>query len=111
MIAREWRCLCPSETAAGFLQHLGATGVAEARALPGCLGHLILRREAPRRGDGGEMVEFTLLTFWRDEDSLRAFAGDDASRAVLYPGDEAFRIVSETTVRHYEVPGAELAQS
>jgi heme-degrading monooxygenase HmoA len=102
MIAREWRCLCPRDTAAGFLEHLRATGVTEASSLPGCLGHLILRREA-----GGGMLEFTLLTYWDSEDALRAFAGEDTDRAVLYPGDEAFRIAPETTVRHYEVLEAE----
>jgi heme-degrading monooxygenase HmoA len=106
MIAREWRCLCPQQTAAGFLVHLKATGVAEAVALPGCRGYQILRREA-----GGGMVEFTLLTYWSAEDDLRAFAGDDPGRAVLYPGDEAFRIAPETTVRHYEVAEAEFART
>ena len=42
----------------------------------------------------------------------RAFAGaasdEEAGRAVLYPGDERYRIVSETVVRHYEVVEAVL---
>lgn len=98
MLAREWKCLCPRETADGFLDHLRATGVAEAEALPGCLGRQLLRRDA-----GSGMVEFTLLTYWESAEAVRAFAGDDPGRAVLYPGDEAFRIRPETSVRHYEV--------
>ncbi len=98
MLAREWKCLCPQDTAQGFLEHLRATGVAEAQALPGCLGHQILRREA-----GPGVLEFTLLTYWESAVAVRAFAGDDAGQAMLYPGDEAFRIAPEKTVRHYEV--------
>lgn len=98
MLAREWKCLCPRDTADGFLGHLRATGVAEARALPGCLGHLILRREA-----GENLVEYTLLTYWESAEAVCAFAGANSGQAVLYPGDEAFRIRPETSVRHYEV--------
>ena len=98
MIAREWKCLCPEDTAAGFLKHLRATGVAETEALPGCRGHQILRRSA-----GPGLVEITLLTYWESLEAMRAFAGDEARRAVLYPGDEAFRIVPEKDVRYAEV--------
>jgi len=102
MIAREWKCLCPQETAEGFLGHLRATGVDEARVLPGYKGHQILTRQA-----GGGQIEFTLLTWWDSMDDVRVFAGaqtdEQAGRAVLYPGDERYRIIPETTVRHYEV--------
>ena len=39
-------------------------------------------------------------------DAMTAYAGADATVAVLYPGDEAFEIVPETTVRLYEVVDA-----
>jgi len=106
MIAREWKCLCPPETAEGFLGHLRATGVDEAKTVPGFLGHQIFTR--PRDGQ----VEFTLILYWESMAGARAFAGaasdEEAGRAVLYPGDERYRIVSETVVRHYEVVEAVL---
>ncbi len=101
MIAREWKCLCPKAHRDGFLEHLYATGVSETSGRPGCLGYQILTREA----EG--MVEFTLTTYWETRSSITAFAGEDIGRAVLYPGDDAYAIVSETVVRHYEVVGAE----
>ena len=100
MIAREWKCLCPGEHRDGFLKHLYATGVAETAALPGFCGYQILEREA----DGA--VEVTLVTYWTSLEDVKAFAGEDIGRAVLYPGDEVYEIVPETVVRHYDVVGA-----
>jgi Uncharacterized enzyme involved in biosynthesis of extracellular polysaccharides len=102
MIAREWKCLCPQDTAEGFLGHLRATGVDEARALPGYKGHQILTRDT-RTG----AVEFTLVTWWETMAHARTFAGaatdEEAERAVLYPGDERYRITPDRRVRHYAV--------
>lgn len=100
MIAREWKCLCPPEKAEGFREHLYRTGVAETSATAGFLGYQMLTRAV----DG--MVEWTLVTYWESLAAITAFAGQAIERAVLYPGDEAFAIVPETVVRHYEVAGA-----
>lgn len=97
MIAREWRCLCPAVHRDGFLEHLDATGVREASALPGYLGHQIMERQS----EAG--VEITLVTYWESLERITAFAGEDIGVARLYPDDEAFGIVPERTVRHYEV--------
>jgi len=102
MIAREWKCLCPQDTAEGFLVHLRATGVDEAKVLPGYLGHQIMTRRTD-----AQTVEFTLLTWWRSMAHARVFAGaqtdEQAGKAVLYPGDERYRIVPDTHVLHHEV--------
>jgi len=103
MIAREWKCLCPPRRREGFLKHLHATGVAETAALPGYAGYQILTRDV----DG--MVEFTLVTYWESLACVTAFAGEDIGVAVLYPGDEAYEIVSETVVRHYAVLACAIA--
>jgi hypothetical protein len=100
VIAREWKCLCPAHRRDGFLAHLYATGVAETSALPGFCGYQILTRDV----DG--LAEFTLTTYWESLAAIEAFAGDNIGVAVLYPGDDAFGIVPETVVRHYDVVGA-----
>lgn len=97
MIARRWSCRCPLDALEGFLAHLERTGVDEARALPGFLGYQVLRR------DQGSQAEITLVTYWRDMEAVRAFAGDAPGQARLYPGDEAFRIVPDREVRHERV--------
>lgn len=104
MIAREWRCLCPTRQREGFLNHLRLTGVLEAKATPGYLGHQILERlgeTCPTRRSGS--VEIGLLTYWESWQAVSAFAGDRPDRAVLYPGDDRFEIVPDKHVQHYEV--------
>ena len=104
MIAREWRCRCPSRHKEGFLEHLDATGVRECQALSGFWGYQILERTL------GPEVEITLVTYWRAAADITAFAGEDISKAKLYPDDEAYEIVPDREVRHYvvldqEIPG------
>ena len=103
MIAREWKCLCPPAQRDGFLVHLAATGVAETSATPGYRGHQILTRVV----DG--MVEVTFTSYWESLGAITAFACADIGRAVLYPGDDAYAIVPETVVRHYEVVEAQFS--
>jgi hypothetical protein len=101
MIAREWKCRCPAGHRPGFLKHLQATGVADTVATSGFCGYQILVRDLE-----DAMVEVTLTTYWTNREAMLPFAGEDATRAVLYPGDEAFAIVPETAVQLYEVVGA-----
>lgn len=104
MIAREWRCLCPTRNREGFLKHLRLTGVREAKTTRGYLGHKILERlDATCPNGRSGSVELALITYWADWESVRAFAGDRPERAVLYPGDERFEIVPDKHVQHYEV--------
>ncbi|UJX43253.1 antibiotic biosynthesis monooxygenase [Desulfovibrio sp. JY] len=102
MVAREWKCLCPPVHRDGFLAHLAATGVAETSVTPGYRGHQILTRKV----DG--LVEVTFVSYWESLAAIEAFAGADIGRAVLYPGDDAYEIVPETVVRHFEVVAATL---
>lgn len=70
------------------------TGVRECAPLPGYLGHQVLERILE------DMVEITLVTYWRSMEDIAAFAGDAPSLARLYPGDEAYGIIPEPEVRH-----------
>lgn len=97
MIARTWNGRVPTRHADGFGQHLLATGVAEATRVSGYGGAQILRAEA----DG--YVQFRLVTYWDSWDSIRRFAGEQPTTAVLYPGDEAYELVPDLTVQHHLV--------
>lgn len=101
MIAREWKCRCPVVHRDGFLKHLYATGVADTAATSGFSGYQILVRDLE-----DAMIEVTLTTYWTRREAMLPYAGEDATVAVLYPGDEAFAIVPEPRVRLYEVVGA-----
>ena len=55
-------------------------------------------------------VEIALITYWRDWEAIRAFAGPEPEAAVLYPGDERYEIVPDRHVRHDEVLSAHWAE-
>jgi heme-degrading monooxygenase HmoA len=109
VIARTWNGRVPAHHAEDFERHLLATGVAEAAALPGCLGAEVLRAAS------AEHVDFRLVTYWRSweavlsfagarpDEAVLSFAGAGADRAVLYPGDEAYELVPSLTVEHHHV--------
>jgi hypothetical protein len=40
-------------------------------------------------------------------DAIRAFAGDTPEVAVLYPGDDAYGLIPDHIVTHYEVSSLE----
>ncbi len=104
MIARSWGCRVPLAHARGFHRHLLATGVADYRRQPGCLDVQLWRRDA----DG--WASFLLLSTWRDLDAIRGYAGDTPEVAVLYPEDDAFGLVPDRFVTHYDVVSTEHAE-
>lgn len=97
MITREWRGATRTEDCARYLEYLKATGLREYLETPGNQGVIVLTREA--RGH----TEFLLQSFWENMDSVRAFAGPEAGRAVFYPEDDRFLVERDLEVRHYEV--------
>jgi heme-degrading monooxygenase HmoA len=98
MIARQWHGAVPKKHAAGFYQHLLATGVEHSRSVPGNVGAQVLRREE------GERIHFTLITFWTSLDAIKCFAGENHESAVLYPGDSIYELVPDPMVVHFDVP-------
>jgi heme-degrading monooxygenase HmoA len=97
MIARTWRGATAARDADAYLTYLDRTGVAACRATPGNLGVMVLRR--PLRED----TEFLFISYWDNEDSIRAFAGDDISRARFFAEDDAFLTQRDEDVHHYTV--------
>ncbi len=96
MIARIWRGTTRREDAPAYLAYLEQTGVRECRATPGNLGVHILHQPI---GDG---TRFTFISMWESEAAIRAFAGEDISRAVYYPEDRRYLLDLEPTVEHHE---------
>jgi len=97
MIARIWRGHTRASDAEAYTEFLERTGLADYRATPGNEGALILRRL-----ENGA-AEFVLISFWRDFDAIRRFAGPDPERAFYYPEDDRFLLGKEPHVTHYEV--------
>jgi heme-degrading monooxygenase HmoA len=98
VIARMWRGWVRTEDRDTYLAYVEATGMAEYRQTPGDPGAHMLARDL----DDGR-TEIVTLSFWDSLDVVRGFAGDDISRAVLYPEDDRYLVDREDTVIHYDV--------
>lgn len=99
MIARTWRGTVAAGRGPGYLEVVARTGLPGSRQTPGNLGFFVLQRNA------GDHDEILTMSLWDSEDSVKAFAGDDISRAVFYPDDDAWLISRELHADHWEVVG------
>ena len=97
MIVRIWRGNTRLQDAEAYGTFLQAKGFSDYHATPGNEGALLLKRLSD------DAAEFVLLSFWKDFDSIRRFAGPDPEKAVYYPEDERFLLGKEPRVTHYEV--------
>jgi heme-degrading monooxygenase HmoA len=96
VIARLWHGRTPTEKADDYLAFLLARAIPDYASTPGNVTAQILRREE------GDVTHFVTLTHWESLESIRAFAGDDISRAKYYPEDAGYLLEFEPTVAHYE---------
>ena len=84
-----------------YVDYVEETGMSEYRRTPGNRGAHMLTRDL----DDGR-TEIVTLSFWDSREVIAGFAGDDISRAVLYPEDDRYLVDRETTVTHFEVAEA-----
>jgi heme-degrading monooxygenase HmoA len=99
MIARTWRGTVEAGRGSAYLGIVGRTGLRDSRATPGSRGFYVMARRA------GDHDEILTLSLWASEDSIRAFAGDDVTRAVFYPEDDAWLIGRDLRADHWEIVG------
>jgi heme-degrading monooxygenase HmoA len=97
MIARVWRGWTRPEDTEAYAEYIVGTGIAAYKATPGNKGAYLISRP------DGDRTEFLTVSFWDDNDSIVAFAGEDIGQAVFYPEDDRYLIGRETTVRHFTV--------
>jgi heme-degrading monooxygenase HmoA len=102
MIVRMWHGRVRSEDADRYRAFLNARAIPDYGSVPGNEAVYILEREL------GEETHFVTLTFWRDEPSIRQFAGDELTQAKYYPEDKDFLVEFEPDVVHYEVVGSSI---
>ncbi len=55
------------------------------------------------RRDEDQVSHFLLVTLWDDIKSVRAFAGDDPSKAKYYPEDDQFLLEKEDSSLNHKV--------
>lgn len=100
MIARIWTGRVRAADADRYVALMREVAIPDYRSVEGNLGAWCLHRP-----DGDEAV-VTMLTFWRDLESIRGFAGEPIDRAKYYPFDQDFLLALPETVEHYMAEGA-----
>ena len=99
MIVRMWHGKVLTSKAKAYREFMVARAIPDYQSVAGNLSVHILERTE------GDVTHFITLTFWKDLDSIRAFAGEDVEKAKYYPEDEDFLLEFEPNVVHYEVVG------
>jgi hypothetical protein len=97
MIARIWHGAVPAAKGAEYLDRMRKVALPDYKSIPGNCGAFCLHRM-----EGG-VAHFDMLTFWKDVDSIKRFAGEDYQIAKYYDFDRSFLIELEPFVRHYTV--------
>ena len=98
IILRKWSGRLRTADEAECLAYTARTGAEDYSKTDGHLGHQILIR---RLGDG--ISEITTLSWWRDMDAVRRFAGERPELSVYYPEDDRYLIDKPEFVEHHRV--------
>jgi heme-degrading monooxygenase HmoA len=99
MIVRIWHGRTPRGVADEYAEFLARRALPDYRAVPGNLEAAVYRR------DEGEVTHFLTVSQWKDEEAVRAFAGDNLLRSKFYPEDTGYLLEFEPEVQLYTVVG------
>jgi heme-degrading monooxygenase HmoA len=99
MIVRMWHGRVLSSKADAYRNFVNARAIPDYQSVEGNISVHILERNE------GDVTHFITLTFWKDMESIKGFAGDDVEAAKYYPEDKDFLLEFEPRVVHYEVVG------
>ena len=99
MISRMWHGRVSTSKAKAYREFLNARAIPDYQSVEGNISVHILERSE------GEVTHFITLTFWKDMESIKAFAGKEVEAAKYYPEDKDFLLEFEPKVVHYEVVG------
>ena len=94
-----WHGRVPASRAKAYREFTIAWAIPDYRSVEGNISVHVLERTE------GDITHFITLTFWKDLESIRAFAGENVEAAKYYPEDKDFLLEFEPTVVHYEVMG------
>jgi heme-degrading monooxygenase HmoA len=97
MIARYWSATATVDGADWYETHFIGTVLPGLRAMVGFRGGYLMRN------DNTEATGIRVLTLWDSVESIEAFAGADATAAVVEPEARAALLTYDPTVMHYDV--------
>jgi Raf kinase inhibitor-like YbhB/YbcL family protein len=101
-VARVWHGQVPASRGDEYEKYLYENGVVKLRETPGNLGAQMFRRKA------GDRADFVVISYWPSEDAIRAWAGENLTKARLLPRDPEFLIDPESEVKHYVIAAEEM---
>jgi heme-degrading monooxygenase HmoA len=96
-IMREWRAEIRRALKDQYVEYVNSTGMTEYRQTPGNLGAVIATRDID-----AERTEIVTLSWWKDEESIKAFAGSNIGEAHYYPEDDRFLLTRPHVVNHFD---------
>lgn len=105
LIARVWHARATQADFPAYLAHVSERIFPALQTIPGYAGGLVLegREAVPENTETPALVDVQVITWWQSLDSIRAFAGEDGSRAIVEPAARAVLVEFDATVRHYSL--------
>jgi heme-degrading monooxygenase HmoA len=98
MILRKWDSRIRAEDEAVYVAYIEETGAADYAGTEGNLGFQIL---VQRHADATSTV--TTLSWWRDIEAVKRFAGEDYGKSKYYAEDAKYLLEWNEEVEHFEV--------
>lgn len=102
MIVRRWTGAVPPDKADAYLSLMRNIAIPDYRRTEGNLAAFCLS------ADRGGYVEVEMLTWWRDMEAVRAFAGDAPHLARYYDFDPEYLLSLPREVLHFDVDAASI---
>jgi len=96
MIARIWHGRTKTSDAEIYRQYVMDTGIVGYRSIKGNLGAQIWQQQE------GDITHICTISWWKDYETIKAFADDDYEKAKYYDEDKKYLLEFEPKVQHYE---------
>jgi heme-degrading monooxygenase HmoA len=96
MITRLWHGKTKKSDAEKYRQFVIETGIRDYTSIEGNLGAQIWQR------DDGDITHIYTVSWWRDYESIKSFAGSDFEKAHYYEEDKKYLLEFELNVMHFE---------
>ncbi|MGH1386147.1 antibiotic biosynthesis monooxygenase family protein [Kordia sp.] len=97
MIARIWHGKTKLEHYEEYTDFMKSRAIPDYEKTEGFVKLTFLRRIE------GDVAHFNLITFWKNIEVIKNFAGNTYETAKYYPEDEKYLLEFEEKVTHYEV--------
>jgi heme-degrading monooxygenase HmoA len=96
MIVRFWHGRTKSTDAEQYRKYVTGTGIRGLTTTPGNMGAQIWQQQE------GEITHIWVVSWWKDDESIKAFAGEDISIARYYEEDKKYLLEFEPFVINCE---------